>query len=296
MISLHGYEKRYGKLQAVKPLDLTVKRGEIFALLGPNGSGKSTIIRSIAGLQRPTSGKITIDNQDIYAKGFQSRKRISYMPQRVSMPNLLTAREILNLFAELRDIGKQRLEEMLDFVELEGDADRQVREFSGGMLQRLGLAVTLLEETEVMVLDEPTLNLDQLGIRKFRMKIKELKTKGVTIIFSSHILQDAAHLADRVGILVKGKMAKVENVPVFRSIISNETAVHLVLESTTEAMLEAVYSTGAIVKYSNGHKIVFNSAPEMRLTIIRAIESAGGKIEEFRTESPDWESLIQQSF
>ena len=135
MIRLEGFSKSYGKLQAVKPLDLEVYRGESFALLGPNGSGKTTIIRALVGLHRPSTGRILIDGIDVVRSPVKARERLSYAPQRVTMPEMLTAREVAVLFGRLKGVPDSRVEEVLDLFALTDSADRRTREFSGGMLQ-----------------------------------------------------------------------------------------------------------------------------------------------------------------
>ena len=139
MIRLERFEKRYGKVHAVKPLDLEVARGETFALLGPNGSGKTTIIRALAGLHRPTAGRILIDGVDAIRSPDRVKEQLSYVPQRAAMPEMLTAREIVTLFARLKQVPLDRVAEVLELFAMTDDADRRVREFSGGMLQRLAV-------------------------------------------------------------------------------------------------------------------------------------------------------------
>ncbi len=150
------------------------------------------------------------------------------------MPDLLTAREIVTFYAKLRGVSKNRINTVLEFASLENDADRLTREYSGGMLQRLGLAIALLGDTEILALDEPTLNLDPSGVDRFRDLIREFKKRGKTIIFSSHILQDAAHLADRVGVMANGRLARVASVPDFKENIVQETLIRVILEDPIE--------------------------------------------------------------
>ncbi|NIM60903.1 MAG: ATP-binding cassette domain-containing protein, partial [Acidobacteria bacterium] len=155
-IRLERFEKRYGKVQAVKPIDLEIRRGETFALLGPNGSGKTTIIRSIVGLHRPSGGRILVDGIDVVDRPDEVKARLSYAPQRVTMPDMLTAREVAALFGRLKSVADERVDHVLDLFGLADAADRKTREFSGGMLQRLGLAVAFLKDVPLLVLDEPT--------------------------------------------------------------------------------------------------------------------------------------------
>jgi ABC-type multidrug transport system ATPase subunit len=295
-IQLRKFEKWYGEICAVKPIVLDIVKGETFALLGPNGSGKSTVIRALAGLHFPTNGQILINGMDISVKPTEVKKVISYMPQRVTMPDALTAREVVTLYARLRKVDLERVDEILDFVELAESADRFTREYSGGMLQRVGLAIAFLSDVEIYVLDEPTLNLDPLGIKRLRERILELKKRGKTILFSSHILQDAVELADRVGILANGRMAKIESIPEFKKEIARETRVRIVLSKPLADIQKIIEAAGAEKTCCNSRSCTFKAEPDSRLSIIRAIESAGVIVEEFHTDPPNWEALLHQDF
>ncbi len=292
IIQLQQFEKWYGSIQAVKPLDLEISKGETFALIGPNGSGKSTIIRALAGLLFPTKGQLFIKEIDLKRNPTEARKYISYMPQRVTMPDYLTAREVITLYAKLKQVELKRVDEILDFVELKDSADRYTGEYSGGMLQRVGLAVAFLSESEIYVLDEPTLNLDPLGIKRFRELILGLKKKGKTILFSSHIIQDAVHLADRVGILIDGKIIRIESVSQFRGEIAKETTVRILLSKPLQGIQKIIESAGAKSVFCNSRSCTFKADPNRRATVIRKIEAAGAVIEEFHTDPPNWEALL----
>jgi len=174
IIRLEGFRKVYGRIQAVRGIDLEILRGETFALLGPNGGGKTTVLRALAGLHSSSGGRVVVDGHDLEEEPDRVKNLVSYLPQRTTMPGLLTAREVLNLFARLRQVPSTRVEEVLDLFVLGEDADRYTREFSGGMLQRLGLAVAFLKEVPLYILDEPTLNLDSLGIKRLRDHLKLL--------------------------------------------------------------------------------------------------------------------------
>ena len=294
MVHLVRFEKNYGKIRAVRPLDLQVAAGETLVLLGPNGGGKSTIIRALVGLHAPTSGKLYVDGVDLADDPDHAKRQLSYLPQRVTMPGLLTAREILTLFARLKGAAGSRVDTVLEQFALAGAADRYLREYSGGMLQRLGLAVTFLQESPLYVLDEPFLNLDPEGAETLYQLLQEKKTGGATILFSSHILQTALRLADRVAVLVEGELVKDEAAADFRAAVSRVTTVRVMLEDTGEAMLTAARNAGAEHTRCNGKQVLFQAAPECRLAVIRAIEDAGGKVEAFHTENPDWELLTRQ--
>jgi ABC-2 type transport system ATP-binding protein len=296
MIRLEKFEKRYGKVQAVRPLDLEIERGEAFALLGPNGSGKTTIIRSLVGLHRPSGGRILIDGLDVVRSPNQVKQRLSYAPQRVTMPEMLTAREVVTLFGRLAGVAATRVDEVLELFALNDNADRRTREFSGGMLQRLGLAVAFLRDVPLLVLDEPTVNLDLLGVDRLRHLLGEARKKGTTIVFSSHIVQSAMELADRVAVLVEGSLVELEQAPVFRANVTRQTIVRVVLDRVTDAVIEMARAAGADTASRNGAQVSFTASPERRLEIIRAIERSGAVVEEIHTETPDWEALIRRHF
>jgi ABC-type multidrug transport system ATPase subunit len=296
IVKLENFEKRYGKIKAVKPLNLEIQRGESFAFMGPNGSGKSTIIKTIAGLQFPTAGQICINGKKLADIKPDDKQEISYMPQRVTMPGNLTPLEITTLFARLRGVEQKRVTEILEYVALEDSMNRYMREFSGGMLQRVGLAVTFLCDCDIYILDEPTLNLDPLGIKRFRELINKLKKEGKTIIFASHLIEDAIQLADRVGILIEGHLGKIESISNFKDEIAREMYVRLKLSEPLEGIHTLLEKSGTKNIGGNGKLLTFQAAPKDRLSIIRSIEAAGGTIEEFHTDPPNWEMLIRHRF
>lgn len=296
IVRLMRFEKRYGKVHAVKPLDLDIQRGETFAFLGPNGSGKTTIIRSIVGLHRPSAGHILIDGVDVVEQPNAAKELLSYAPQRVTMPDMLTAREVAGLFGRLRGVSEKRVDEVLDLFGLAEVADRRTREFSGGMLQRLGLAAAFLKDVPLLVLDEPTVNLDPLGVDRLRQLLGEARARGTTVVFSSHLVQNAMQLADRVAVLVDGECVTLEDAPVFRAAVARQTTVRVVLDHTSDAMVEASRGAGAETASRNGHQLFFTASPEHRLEIIRAIEGAGAAVAEIHTEFPDWTALIRKHF
>jgi Cu-processing system ATP-binding protein len=217
MIRIEHLTKRYGTFTAVDDISLEVKKGEVFAFLGPNGSGKTTTMKSIVGLNVPTSGRILVNGIDVHRDPKKARKLLSYLPQRVVFPENLTAREIIRFYADVRGIGKEFADEALTSARFNGFSDKQVSAFSGGMIQRLGLAVASMPDAPVLLLDEPTASLDPMGVKRFREFVLEQKRKEKTVIFSTHLLPEAEQLADRVGIVVGGKLVAVESIENLKS-------------------------------------------------------------------------------
>ncbi len=207
MIRVEHLTKRFGPQTAVADVSFSIRTGEVYALLGPNGGGKTTTLKCLVGLHLPTAGRMEIHGLDTIRHPTASRQCLSFLPQHVVFPENQTAREILEFFCRLRNIPRGRVHEALEGAGLSGAADRSVSEFSGGMRQRLGLAVAALPEAPVLILDEPTANLDPHGVKSFREFILRHKEAGRTILFSTHLLHEAEQLADRVGIVVDGRLA-----------------------------------------------------------------------------------------
>jgi len=198
------------RVRALDRLSLTVERGEIFGFLGGNGAGKTTAIKILMRLMTPTAGAVRILDRD--TNDHWVRARIGYLPEQPYFYDYLTARELLEYCAELfgfaRSDRRARAVELLRRVHLDESAwNRQLRKFSKGMLQRVGLAQALVNDPELVVLDEPMSGLDPIGRRQVRDLIAGLRTAGVTVFFSSHIIADIEVLCDRVAILQKGRLA-----------------------------------------------------------------------------------------
>lgn len=212
MILVEHLTKRYGKFTAVDDISFRVTAGEVFAFLGPNGSGKTTTMKSIVGLNVPTSGRVLVNGFDVREHPKAAKRLLSYLPQRVVFPENLTAREIMCFYDRVRKLPKALAEEALAAANFNGFSGKPVSEFSGGMVQRLGLAVAALPDAPILLLDEPTANLDPVGVKRFREFVLEQKARGKTIIFSTHLLAEAEQLADRVGIFVNGKLVALESI------------------------------------------------------------------------------------
>jgi ABC-2 type transport system ATP-binding protein len=192
-------------------LDLEVKEGEAFGFLGPNGAGKTTTLKLLMGLIFPTSGSAQVRGRSI--ADVSMHREIGYMPEQPYFYDYLTARELLDYFARFFGFSaterQQRIKKFLELVGLAESADVQLRKFSKGMLQRVGIAQAILHDPQVIFLDEPMSGLDPVGRREVRDIILELKKQGRTVFFSTHILSDAEMLCDRVAVLVGGKLLGV---------------------------------------------------------------------------------------
>jgi ABC-2 type transport system ATP-binding protein len=195
-------------------LTLNVRRGETFGLLGPNGAGKTTSQKLFLGLLKPTSGVVRLFGQDPTAP--EMRARVGFLPENPYFYTYLTGREFLGFCADLFGLHgaarEKRIAELLELVSMTHAADTQLRKYSKGMLQRVGIAQALINDPELVFLDEPTSGLDPLGHRQIGEIIRELKRQGKTLFFNSHIMSDVQEICDRVGILHKGKLVALGTV------------------------------------------------------------------------------------
>jgi ABC-2 type transport system ATP-binding protein len=217
-IEIEGLSKDYTtgfwlakKKRSLDNLTMKVERGEVFGFLGPNGAGKTTTIKLLMGLIFPSAGSARILGRPVSDVGMHNE--IGYLPEQPYFYDYLTARELLDYFARFHGYGaaerRERVERMLKKVGLETAGKIQLRKYSKGMLQRVGVAQAILHDPQVVILDEPMSGLDPLGRREVRDIILELKKAGRTVLFSTHILGDAEMLCDRVGVIAGGKLRGV---------------------------------------------------------------------------------------
>lgn len=208
-IEINGLRKDYGPLRAVDGIDLEVKRGEVFALLGPNGAGKSTTIEILEGFRKRTAGDVSVLGHDPRDAGREFRERIGVMLQTTSGASLLTARENLaytaSLYPNARDV-----DEMLAAVGLEEKANAKPQTLSGGQRRRLDVALAVIGRPELVFLDEPTTGFDPEARRQFWTLIQSLTADGTTVLLSTHYLDEADYLADRIGIIARGKLVALD--------------------------------------------------------------------------------------
>lgn len=291
MIRIEQLTKHYGSLQALRGLSLEAKAGEVLALLGPNGAGKSTTIKSIVGLVSPSGGRVLIDGIDVAREPRRARGLIGYLPQRVHFYDNLSPREVLAFFAQLRKAPTSQIGPLIERVGLSHAADRRTAGFSGGMLQRLGLAVALLGEPRLLVLDEPTAGLDPEGTILFKEIILERQRAGTTILLSSHFLAEVETIADRIAICNQGRIVALDSLEAMRESLAMPSRMVLKVSSLdrAEALAKAAgvqhaeLRNGALrVTLDYGHKAA----------LIRALEADGVVIEDLHTEDPSLEDIF----
>ena len=207
------FKKEFSRkeIHALKTLSLQVEAGEVFGFLGPNGAGKSTTIKLLLNLTRPTNGKLTISGKDVSDK--HVRRSIGYLPENPFFYDHLSARELLWFGGKSCDMDdadiRQRTSTLLEELDLIDAMKRPLRSYSKGMVQRAGLALALIHDPKILILDEPMSGLDPMGRKKVFDLILKLKAEGKTVFFSSHILHDIERLCDRAAILINGTLKRL---------------------------------------------------------------------------------------
>jgi len=210
VIDTSSLTKRYGAIAALEDCTLEVRRGEVFGLLGPNGAGKTTLLRLLLGFLNPTSGSAAIDGLDCHHQSVRVRRLVSYLPGEARLFPQMRARKVLRFFADVRPEGDfRRSLELADRLEL--DLSRRVSSMSTGMRQKLALAATLAADTPLLILDEPTSNLDPTIRGVVTELVAEARERGRTLLFSSHVLSEVELVCDRVAFLRAGRLVHVQN-------------------------------------------------------------------------------------
>jgi ABC-2 type transport system ATP-binding protein len=239
MIEFQGLSKRYGEYDAVKPLNLAVKRGEVFGFLGPNGAGKTTTIKMMMGLLVPSAGHVHIAGFDCHADGAEVKRHIGYLPDNPVFYDYLRGPEILRFVARMHGLSAQqahtRAERLIHEFDLEEAGDEFAVNYSLGMKKKLGLACALIHEPDVLILDEPINGLDPRAARDVNDKLQTYAQRGATIFVSTHLLDMAERQCDRLGIIHRGQLIATGSVDELRAAnASNSSLEELFLELTSE--------------------------------------------------------------
>jgi len=277
VITFRRFRKVFGHQVAVADLTLDVRPGETLALLGPNGSGKTTTLKAAAGLIRPTSGEVLLGEPGHPASMPSARNLVSFLPQRVTFPDTLTGRDVIEFYRELRGTPAARTDEVLRFASLNGAAGRAVGTYSGGMLQRLGLAVAVLPQAPVFLLDEPTAALDPDGLAAFYLVVERHVAEGRTVLFTSHQLGDVERLADRFAVLVAGRLVAVLTQRELHDRLAQRGVMRVRLAGKPESLLTDMQRIAPGSRFELD-ELVIPGSPAVRPVALDAIRQQGIEI------------------
>ena len=294
-IEIDGVTKRFGNLTAVDGLDLRVPEGEIFGFLGPNGAGKSTTINIVLDFVKPTAGSARVFGMDCQAEGKELRSRIGVLPEGYDVYDRLTGYQHLEFAMDSKGASDDP-EALLDRVGLAGAGDRKAGGYSKGMAQRLTLAMALVGEPDLLILDEPTTGLDPNGARQIRDIIREENDRGTTVFFSSHILGQVEAVCDRVGILRDGKLVADDSIEGLRSNVpGGET---LVVEGQgfsgeVVARIEEIRGVTNVTERRPNEVLAVGIENGVgKAKILSGIEESGATVDDFSTEEASLEDLF----
>ena len=277
MITYRDFTKVYDGRAVVDRLSLTVPAGAVVALLGPNGSGKTTTIKAAAGLIRPDAGTVQVGAGLQPATDARARQTCSFLPQRVSFPDSLTGREVVEFYRRLRGAPRDSAARVLKFASLNGASAQPVSTYSGGMVQRLGLAVAAIAATDVLLLDEPTAALDPDGLCAFYGLIEERRQAGTATFFSSHQLGDIERLADRVAVIVGGRLVAELSERDIAARLADRGVMRVRLLGRGSGLLERVRRHAPKAVWF-GDELIVPGPAAMRPGVLDVIRGAGGEI------------------
>ncbi len=271
----------------VEGLHLDVRPGEVFAFLGPNGAGKTSTIKLLTRLLMPTRGRALIFGEPVSDN--RTMRRVGFVPEQPNLYGYLTAAEMLDFVAKIfglpASVRKKRISDTLGRVGLASAGGRAVRTFSRGMMQRLGMAQALINDPDLLILDEPMSALDPIGRKDFRDLILELKKRGKTLFFSSHILSDAELVADRCGILNRGRLVQTGTLG---DLLDSQTGSVEIAFIPAGGRPSAEDLTRFSISDQGGNRVVRVTRPEDVTTVVTAVQAHGGRLV---SVSPERKSL-----
>jgi ABC-2 type transport system ATP-binding protein len=304
VIETHGLTKTYKEVQALKDLDLKVHRNSIFGFLGPNGAGKTTTIKLLLGLIHPTEGKADVFGMDSQRQSVDIRARTGYLPQEPHFYEYMSARQTLRFTARFFFKGpekaiEERVDEMLNLVDLEDKADRPVKTFSGGERQRLGIAQAQVNYPDLLILDEPAASLDPIGRRDVLEVMSKLR-KYTTVFYSTHILDDVQRVSDTVVILNKG--ALVAQGPIEELLAGSEGVIYIIHMkgdvAAARAQVEALPWVSAIKSSEHNDETIWqvsiSDPAEAEAQLLKLLVNGPVLVTEFRRKQYELADIFLQ--
>lgn len=296
IIEVEGLVKHYGEVKALDGVSFSVEEGEIFGLLGPNGAGKTTLIEILCGLRKFDKGKVTVSGFDLADNAYKVRSLIGFCPQETLLYELLNVRENFVFTASLYSLSSKKFRERLEFsskiLGVEEFMKRKVKELSGGMKRRANLAVSIIHDPPIVILDEPTVGFDPNVKREFWETIKMLKDNGKTVLLSTHDMYEADELCDRVAIMDNGKIVAIDKPQVLKETVGGKASILVrIKEPQTDKALKLLKDYGYTFK--NGDIQIFVTDPwKTVLEISNILVSKGVLTEKIEVLEPTLEDVF----
>jgi len=300
-IETSGLTKRYGSLTAVNKLDLKVEPNTIHGFMGPNGAGKTTTIKVLVGLLKPDGGAMKVLGQEVRGDRPDVRLRMGYMPELPKFPKHLKGWELLDIYGEMHGMTtqerKEQIPRLLEMVGLRGRERDLLGKYSKGMQQRLGIAQALLDEPELVILDEPSLGLDPVGMVEVRELVKGIAKEGVTVFISSHLLFEVEQICSHVTIIHRGVSLVSDTLQNVSSKLSGPATLHVEVTKLSEGIVEAVKKlpfVSNLTQEGNTLMIELKTRDDVRPQVSQEITKSGGVIVSMNQKGRTLEEVFMQ--
>lgn len=298
MLVVTELHKKYGAFVAVDSVSFRIAKGEVYGLLGPNGAGKSSTIKVLSCLARPDGGHVQIDGLDIVAQQTQVKTRIGIVPQDIALYDDFSARENLLFFGRLYGMGgsdlRQRADELLEAVGLLERGKDHVSSFSGGMKRRINIAAGLMHRPKMLYLDEPTVGIDPQSRRLILDLVKRLNTEGLTVLFTTHYMEEAEELCHRIGIIDFGKIIAEGTIPELRAVAGEVSPIEIELrDEPNEQQLEALKPFVESLTV-DGHRLslLCSDSKTALPAILQSLAQTGARVHHLELDEPDLETVF----
>jgi len=299
LLEIRGLRKVYRDVVAVDGVDFTVEEGEVFGLLGPNGAGKSTTISMISGLVRPTGGTILLRGEDVTKTPDRMKEILGLVPQDVALYPTLTARENLFFWGRMYGIGgeqlKKRVEQALEYAGLVERANGRIDTYSGGMKRRINIAAALVHRPELLIMDEPTVGIDPQSRSHILETVLALNEEGITVIYTSHYMEEVEHLCTRIAIMDRGKMIACGTKDELRHIAGDADTVNVSVSEVAPATIEELRSIPDVTHVTslNGTvSVLVTDGAEKVSRILDVFKRGGSRVKSVSIEEPNLESVF----
>ncbi len=302
IVQTNDLYKSFDEVEAVKGISFEIGRGEIFSLLGPNGAGKTTTISMLSCLLAPSKGTASVDGHSVLTEAKRVKEIIGVVPQEIALYPTLSARENLAFWGKMYGLRgaplKESIENVLDVAGLSERADAKIETYSGGMKRRINIAVGLLHKPKVLFMDEPTVGIDPQSRRRILDNVKELNQEGLTVLYTTHYMEEAEELSDRIGIIDHGKLIAIGTQDELTKLVGEFDSVRVGIDHDgldTDKLVAALEKIEGINRAAIENDELLLQALEANAvlsSIVAAIDKAGGRIRSLKIVEPNLEAVF----